>query len=74
MRMRILCRHTSAILLGVMTLSCSAESSHAIRECARIFESEIRDGVVHGAAVVAGGQGDDTAVGATHRLLAMGVL
>ena len=61
---RHLCRHTSAILLGVMTLSCSAESSHAIRECARIFESEIRDGVVHGAAVVAGGLDGETLSGA----------
>ena len=54
-----------AILLGMITtLSCPAESSLAIRDCARIFEAEIRDGVVHGAAVVAGGIDGETLTGA----------
>ena len=36
----------------------------AIADCARIFEAEIRDGVVHGAAVVAGGLDGETISGA----------
>ena len=36
----------------------------ALGECAQIFEAEIRDGVVHGAAVVAGGLDGETVSGA----------
>ena len=31
------------------------ESRCAVEKCARIFEGEMRDGVIHGAVVVAGG-------------------
>ncbi len=37
---------------------------NALSDCARIFEAEIREGVVHGAAVVAGGLDGETLSGA----------
>ena len=40
------------------------EELGAISDCARIFDAEIRDGVVHGAAVVAGGLDGETLSGA----------
>ena len=50
--------------LAVVVAACSGVAdSAAIRECAQIFETEMRDGVIHGAAVVSGGlDGDEVSV------------
>ena len=52
---------TKALLASVLGLVAAvAVSAGPIDECARIFEAEIADGVIHGAAVVSGGlDGDD---------------
>ena len=44
-----------ALACGAVLAQPSILRGDAISECVRIFEAEIRDGVVHGAAVVAGG-------------------
>ena len=46
---------TLAALIAIP--SCAA--AHGIAECSRIFEAEISDGVIHGAAVMAGGLDGD---------------
>ena len=38
-------------------------ASNPLQECAKIFESEIKDGVIHGAAVIAGGLEGETISG-----------
>ena len=52
---------TKALFASVLGLaSAVAVSAGPIDECARIFEAEIADGVIHGAAVVSGSlDGDD---------------
>ncbi|MBO5941269.1 MAG: beta-lactamase family protein [Kiritimatiellae bacterium] len=46
----------AAAYLPAVEVKCSGcASNQAIGECERIFKAEIRDGVVHGAAVIAGG-------------------
>ena len=49
------------LLGGIAALAAAAAlaDSAAIGECARIFEAEIRDGVIHGATVMAGGLDGD---------------
>ena len=42
------------LLVAVLAAACTARGD-AVAECARIFEAEIRDGVIHGAVVVVGG-------------------
>ena len=44
----------SAVAYVVIFAQRTALCGDALAECARIFEEEIRDGIVHGAAVVAG--------------------
>ena len=40
---------------AVIAVCAGAAAADPIEECARIFKAEMRDGVIHGAAVVAGG-------------------
>ena len=53
-----------ALACGAVLAQPSILRGDAISECVRIFEAEIRDGVVHGAAVVAGGIDGETLSGA----------
>ena len=46
---------TASNTSNLVASACSA----ALGECARIFESEMRDGVIHGATVMAGGLDGD---------------
>ena len=45
-------------LLNIVAVACAAalQVGAVPAECARIFEAEIRDGVIHGAVVVVGSQ------------------
>ena len=45
----------AVVLVAVFAAAEVVAGSVALDECGRIFESEIRDGVIHGATVVAGG-------------------
>ena len=42
------------LLVAALAAACTARGD-AVAECARIFEAEMRDGVIHGATVMAGG-------------------
>ena len=42
------------LLVAALAAACTARGN-AVAECARIFEAEMRDGVIHGATVMAGG-------------------
>ncbi|MBQ6340394.1 MAG: beta-lactamase family protein [Kiritimatiellae bacterium] len=42
-------------VLAVALVACYGARGDAVAECARIFEAEMRDGVIHGATVMAGG-------------------
>ena len=53
-----------ALACGAVLAQPSILRGDAISECVRIFEAEIRDGVVHGAAVVAGGIDGEPLTGA----------
>ena len=46
------------ILLALIAIP-SCVAAHGIAECSRLFEAEISDGIIHGAAVVAGGLDGD---------------
>ena len=49
------------LLVAAIAAACTARGN-AVAECARIFEAEMRDGVIHGATVMAGGlEGADVA-------------
>ena len=49
------------LLVAALAAACTARGD-AVAECARIFEAEMRDGVIHGATVMAGGlEGTDVA-------------
>ena len=50
------------LLLASLAVPCGLRGD-AVSDCARIFETEIRDGVIHGAAVVAGGLDGETLSG-----------
>ena len=52
------------MVASVIAVCAGAASADPIEECARIFEAEMRDGVVHGAAVVAGDLEGETLSGA----------
>ena len=57
-------RCAKIVMCAVLFAHPSILRGNALSDCARIFEAEIREGVVHGAAVVAGGLEGETISGA----------
>ena len=60
----ILGRCAKVVMYAVLIAHPSILRGNALSDCERIFEAEIRDGVVHGAAVVSGGLDGETLAGA----------
>ena len=53
-RMKAKCAYSGAVVVAAVIAVCAgAASADPIEECARIFEAETRDGVIHGAAIAA---------------------
>ena len=56
-RIKTRCAYIGAVVVAVVVVVCAgAVVAGPIEECARIFESEIGDGVIHGAASTVAGR------------------